>query len=478
MQRLLISAMGGEGGGVLTGWIVAAARASGLAVQATSVPGVAQRTGATAYYIEMAEQDAEGRAPVFALYPVAGQVDILLASELMEAGQAVARGFVTPDRTMLLASSHRVYAMDEKTAMGDARHDPAALRQALTARAKQAVLLDMGALARDHNVPISPVMLGALAGAELLPIAREAFEDAIRAGGRMAEANLAAFNAALAHVQAGDSEQPGPATTAAPQDPNAFPEAARETVRLGTDRLTDYQSKRYAGLYQRRLEPFASGDPELCREVARQLAPRMAFEDVIRVAQLKARPDRFERIRGELGLDEDDPFHVADYLRPGVNEICDVLPWIIARPLLALAARWPWLRRFHIGMRLRGTTIWGYFRLWSLAKLRFVRRLTYRYGVEQKAITHWLALITRAAEQDPPLAQEIAAAARLIKGYGDTAQRGRKSFERILSELAKPILEGTITPPDPATAIADAVANALADPEGAALDGYLAKMAA
>jgi indolepyruvate ferredoxin oxidoreductase beta subunit len=76
---LLINAMGGEGGGVLTGWIVAAAREAGLAVQATSVPGVAQRTGATTYYIEMAQPDRRGRAPVFALVPVAGQVDIVLA---------------------------------------------------------------------------------------------------------------------------------------------------------------------------------------------------------------------------------------------------------------------------------------------------------------------------------------------------------------------------------------------------------------
>ena len=50
---LLIAALGGEGGGVLTGWIVDAARRAGLPVQATSIPGVAQRTGATTYYIEI-----------------------------------------------------------------------------------------------------------------------------------------------------------------------------------------------------------------------------------------------------------------------------------------------------------------------------------------------------------------------------------------------------------------------------------------
>jgi indolepyruvate ferredoxin oxidoreductase beta subunit len=50
---ILIAALGGEGGGVLTNWIVAAATDLGFPVQSTSIPGVAQRTGATTYYIEI-----------------------------------------------------------------------------------------------------------------------------------------------------------------------------------------------------------------------------------------------------------------------------------------------------------------------------------------------------------------------------------------------------------------------------------------
>ena len=50
---ILVAALGGEGGGVLTDWLVAVATQSGFAVQSTSIPGVAQRTGATTYYIEI-----------------------------------------------------------------------------------------------------------------------------------------------------------------------------------------------------------------------------------------------------------------------------------------------------------------------------------------------------------------------------------------------------------------------------------------
>lgn len=483
--RLLICAIGGEGGGILTGWIVAAAHARGLAVQATSVPGVAQRSGATTYYIEFAERDAAGRAPVFSLFPVAGQVDAVMASELLEGARAVGSGFVTPDRTTLLASRHRVLAMTEKTAMGDGRLDAESLHLTLEARSKRVILIDMEALARKHGVPISAVMLGMLAGSGILAIPRDAFENAIRSGGRAVKRNLAAFGAAFDRVADGaddgetrHSHEEKPVIAPATGALDAFPEAAREVISVGIDRLVEYQGHRYSRLYLDRLAPFADGDAELCCEVARHLALRMAYEDVIRVAQLKMRPDRFARIRDELGLEGDDPFHVSEFLKPGLAEICDVLPAIVARPLLALASRHPRLARFHLPMRLRSTTVWGYLRLLLLARMRRLRRLTYRYGIEQKAIDRWVMLVARAAEREPGLGCEVAALSGLIKGYADTAGRSRESFERILSGLVEPILDGRLVPADPVTAVAEARHAALSDPEGQALERLLAPMTA
>ena len=51
--KIAILAMGGEGGGVLADWIVDMGEANGWYAQTTSVPGVAQRTGATIYYVEL-----------------------------------------------------------------------------------------------------------------------------------------------------------------------------------------------------------------------------------------------------------------------------------------------------------------------------------------------------------------------------------------------------------------------------------------
>ena len=485
---LLICAMGGEGGGVLTGWIVAAARAQGLAVQATSVPGVAQRTGATNYYIEMAALSPDGRSPIFALVPVAGEVDVVLASELLEAARAARLGFVTPERTSLIASTHRVFLIQEKMAMGDGRIDPVALETVARSRARGATTFDMDAIARETGAPISAVMLGALSGVAALPIGRGHYELAIRDSRIAVDKNLAAFTAA--HTMASGAAYrivprtvadfiaepiPAPATGPAARDPlSGFPPAARATIAIGEKRLVAWQDERYAALYRQRLEPFAAFDPVLCREVARHLALRMSYEDVIRVAQAKAAPERFERIRGELGASAgNEPFEVQDFFKPGVNELADVLPPRLARFVLGLAARHRRVRDFHIGMKLKTTTVSGYLRVWLLAKLRRWRRGTWRYAQEHAAIEAWLGLVRRAADGgDAALAREIAELARLIKGYGDTHARGTANYRRIVETLVEPALSRHVV--GAGAEVRRAREAALAEPEGTSLGNVLA----
>src|SRR6266852_8118593 len=118
---LLIAALGGEGGGVLTNWIVSAAEHAGLPVQATSIPGVAQRTGATTYYLEIYPETlpAGSPEPVFSLYPMPGDVDVIMASELLEAGRTIEMDYASPDRTTLIASTPRPFAIGEKSALGN-----------------------------------------------------------------------------------------------------------------------------------------------------------------------------------------------------------------------------------------------------------------------------------------------------------------------------------------------------------------------
>jgi indolepyruvate ferredoxin oxidoreductase beta subunit len=267
---ILVAALGGEGGGVLTDWIVAAAAELGFPVQSTSIPGVAQRTGATTYYIEIVPLPARelpGR-PVLALAPSVGDVDIVLASELLEAGRTIGSGFVTPDRTLMIASIGRAYLVVEKMAMGDGRYDNARLTKAIETHAQRHVLFDMEALAKQSGAMINAVMLGAIAGCGRVPIPAEAFERAIRADGKAVDANLRGFRAGLEAVRkaprgddkvAADDRRDASAL-AALEDTIVMPAAARDVVVAGVRRLAAYQDLAYARLYLDRLAPIRAAD--------------------------------------------------------------------------------------------------------------------------------------------------------------------------------------------------------------------------
>src|SRR4051794_19039086 len=321
---LLIAALGGEGGGVLTDWIVSAAEHLGLPVQSTSIPGVAQRTGATTYYIEIFPRPCSelgGRRPVLALSPGVGDVDVLIASELLEAGRAISMGFVTVDRTLLLSSTSRVYLTVEKMQMGDGRYDSGRLLKAVAQNAKEHLLFDMEAAAKQAGAIVNSVMLGALAASARLPISIEAFEAAIRNDGKAVESNLRGFRAGLAAAQnlsptplpRSVKRQARPTRNQLEAEAAALPVAAREFSTEGVRRLVAYQDADYARLYLDRLKPVAEADAragmrgKLLAETARHLAIRMSFEDVIRVAEAKIDPARLRRIEGEINA-KNQPF--------------------------------------------------------------------------------------------------------------------------------------------------------------------------
>ncbi len=317
--KLAILAMGGEGGGVLADWIVDLAEHNGHLAQSTSVAGVAQRTGATIYYIELfprALAESAGANPVLALIPTPGDVDVLIASELMEAGRAVQRGLVTQERTTLIASTHRVYAIAEKSAMGDGVADSRALEAACIDAAKAFVRFDMAAVSEATGSVISAVLFGALCGADVLPFTRAMFEATIERGGVGIVASLRAFGegAALARAPADPLTAPAPAPLRPVPDTHPdpavhallqrlrrdFPAPHHPVIGEGLRRLLDYQDAAYAGLYLDRLDALARhGHAALTEDAARHLALWMSYEDTVRVADLKTRATRFERVRAE-----------------------------------------------------------------------------------------------------------------------------------------------------------------------------------
>ncbi len=475
-----ITALGGQGGGVLADWILQVAEGAGWTVQTTSVPGVAQRTGATVYNVALFPPGDTERAPVLGLIPVPGDVDVCLAAELMEAGRAIQRGFVTPDRTLLITSTHRDYAIDEKSDLGDGRRDGDVVLDAAGLAAQRLVAFDMEALARHHGSVVSAVLFGVLAGTGALPFPRDAYEAAIRHAGKGVDASLAAFAAGFTRAEEPGEMSDAGAGAAEVELPRGlreqvavgYSEPLRTTVTHGVSRMLDYQDEAYAALYLARLEPFvdlSADDQPLAEEVARHLALWMAFEDTFRVADLKSRPERMARIRAEVGAAPDQLLHVTEYLHPRIEEVADSLPEPWGRRVLG----WPWLRSLvglfvgH-GRKVATHTITGYLQLWLLARGRNWRRRTPRYAREQVAIEAWLERMRAVVPENPALAVELARCQALVRGYGDTLARGHGAYERILAHATD--LAGD---PDAAATVARLREAALADEQGTRLGEVL-----
>ena len=505
--KLAIAALGGQGGGVLTQWLLNAAEASGFIAQATSVPGVAQRTGATLYYLEFfprAGAEAAGADPVLALMPQPGDVDLVVASELMEAGRAMQRGLVTRDRTTLVASTHRVFTIGEKSALGDGLADSETVLQVARATARRLVALDMEALAREHRSVISSVVLGALAGSGALPFPGEACEQAIRASGRALERNLAAFEAGRARAAAtadlSSQSEPAPAEipsaeafdpVPAPQNPRAkalmerisgeFPSTCANVLGIGVHRLVDYQNHAYAGLYLDRLLPILEQDSAarqhtLLGETARGLALWMSYEDTARVADLKTRAARFARVRAEVsggggGGGGGELMRIVDYLSPRVVEICGSLPAWLGAPLMNWNLTRRILQAFTGGRKISTDRVWGYLLMRAMAHTRAWRLSSLRHREEDARIRDWLATLAELAPRNYELAVEMAACQQLVKGYGETFERGLARFRAIAEAL--PALRGGT---DPASAVRELRAAALADEDGGEFAAALARL--
>ena len=500
---LLICALGGEGGGVLTEWLVDIARHAGYPAQATSIPGVAQRTGATTYYLEvfpvpMAELG--GKRPVFSLNPVPGALDAMVSSELLETARQVGNGMTAPDRTLVIPSSPRPPTPEERMQRGDGGPDRADMPKLVQQFSRQHQVFDMAAIAKDAGTVVSAVMLGAIAGSGLFPFKREDYEAVVKSGGKGAQASLRGFAKAFdivaaARTQASYVEQivgwapkvptasASDAGTARPKvahPTGIFPAEVEEMFALGYQRLVDYQNKAYADLYVQRLQSVLAAEREAdpqavhacatTREMARWLALWMAFDDIVRVADLKSRASRWQRVRGEVKIAEADLLKLYDHFKPGVPEFAAMLPPSFANRLVAwdrkrvAAGKQPWALPLKIGTH----SVFGMLALRTLAATRGLRPLGSRFAIEQQMITKWLQGVVQGTQRDWQLGHEIALCGRLIKGYGATNERGKENLLHVLDHLAH---GGRAE--EAAKAVRAAREAALADDAGKALDAAL-----
>lgn len=477
---LAVLAVGGQGGGVLTNWISDLATRCCYAIQMTSVAGVAQRTGATIYYVEMAPKT--DRQPVFALSPSPGDLDILIAAELMEAGRAVIRGFVTPDRTTLIASTHRILAISEKSAPGDGRAERTLVEEEIEKAAYRRVCFDMESIALKAGSMISASLFGGLARSGALPFDVSEYEAVIRDSGRGVDASLAAFHGAL-NYQPSKELTPPPAsahirgpehllsawnTLSARID--TLPVQSQLMAKAGLVKVVDYQDIDYGDEYLDYVAEFSRQGDALAIASAKYIANAMCYDDLIRVADLKTRSSRLARLRNEQEIPNGELVQVTEYFHPRAQEVCGTLPasfgaWIEAHPRCFSLLD----RLTNKGRRIRTDGILGFGMLWVVSALKSKRRKFLRHRYEAAHLSHLLEQTRTALKTDTQLAVEILKCQRLIKGYSDTHERSHSKFAKVMSAITD-----FVGKPDASDRVEQLREAALADEEGIALQAALA----
>ncbi|HXO37267.1 MAG TPA: DUF6537 domain-containing protein, partial [Candidatus Acidoferrum sp.] len=262
-----------------------------------------------------------------------------------------------------------------------------------------------------------------------------------------------------------------------------FPPASHSILLAGIERLADYQDVAYASTYLDRLEPVRdlvqrsqaqSGkkDSALLSETARYLALWMSYEDAIRVADLKTRRTRFERVHADAKVAGDQLLLINEFLHPRMEEFADIMPAALGAWLLKTS----WASRLVNRMTGKGkilqtTSLWGFLQLYWLASLRRWRPKTLRFKRELQRIEHWLKQVKDIAHADYALALEVAECPRLVKGYGDTYALGSRNFESLMRAL--PTLRKM---ENAAARLKTLRAAALADDTGKKLENALAEL--
>jgi indolepyruvate ferredoxin oxidoreductase, beta subunit len=471
--RILLAALGGEGGGVLMNWVVAAARNAGHVVQATSVPGVAQRTGSTSYYIEIAPLGEKNA--VLGLVPMPCRVDVVVSSELVETARALAFGFVTSDRTTLISSTARFYSNTEKMALGDGRFNADDVTATANELAKTAHMHDLAKIATDNGTFVSATMFGALAGANVLPWDMAHSRSVL--GDIRSEAGFDAAAAAVRGPSAPVEKFPEQITPLKILE--QLPNSLANVIAHGIDRCEDFQDAEYGQTFLTRTRSLVDiadlndhRSLHAVTEACRRLALWMTYEDICRVADLKTRTERFARIADEAKLAPGQVLKVTDYLKPRAEEIADILPVTLGRRLMKRVERGAYIPFVGTGIRLQSNGVLGFYLLRFSAYLARFRRRSYRFAEEDAAIEDWLELMHKALPRDAGFALALGELPRVLKGYSDTLIRGKRAYREILESIVRPSIEQG-QESAMASTLTRAIGEALADEDHKALSKTL-----
>lgn len=473
---VLVAAVGGQGGQLFSQWLFDAAKEAGFYPVGVGLPGLSQREGATVYYLEFfSEPEA---VSFFSPFPEKGRVQILVGLELLELLRAVRDGYLAEDG-IVIGSTHRVLTTEEKLPLKSKFVTAEQVFPFLKQQAKQCIAFDAiqaAAMAGLSERAANAILFGALAASGVLPFPPEAFRKAIEHYGVAVSFNLRAFEFGLRYREwlsqlhaledfaakewENLPEPKLPMEVQRKMEALCVDDELKTILRHAAKWLCHYQDARYferyldcvREIYERDEGRGARDELSVTKEVARILAMRMAYEDAVRVAQLKTNRQRFERMRREHQIGDETVYQVADFFSPDWDELTGLLPFKGTRDtghgtletendeLPKLPSQAEDLKRAALQIRVETSSLIGFLLLKALQLFKPLRPYSQRFKWEWAAINEWLEAIKQTLDKDYELAFLIARSGELVRGYGRTRRKTLalwRTFVQFLNALQK-----------------------------------------
>ena len=415
--NVVITGIGGTGVVTLGAVLAQAAQIEGKGAAMIEMAGLAQKGGAVHIHCRLAERPED----IAAIRVATGEADALIGGDLVVSAGAKTLGLTASGRTGAVVNSH-------ETMTGDFTRDPefripsADLSLALERRLRDRLqTFDATALAgkvMGDSIYSNMMVMGAAWQRGLIPVSREAIQEAIRLNGAAVEANLRAFE-----VGRWAAHAPDEAAATLEDKVHELPKTLDEKIAYRAEHLTAYQGARLARRYRRMLDGIT--DRAVKEAVAKGYHKLLAYKDEYEVARLLLTTR--EKAREEFGGEFRMSFHLAPPMLPGKD--AQGRPkkrrfgaWL-ERPMKLLAAM----------KVLRGTPLdpFGY-----TAERRMERRLIREYERDMAEVLAKLDDTTRDA---------IVALAELplsIRGFGPVKEAAAETAAKRREELLSAIRQG------------------------------------
>ncbi|ESR22992.1 indolepyruvate ferredoxin oxidoreductase family protein [Lutibaculum baratangense] len=421
--NVLVTGVGGMGVTTTSAVLAMAAHLDGLAATTLDMTGLAQKNGPVTSHLRISRRDVPIEGPRIPI----GQLDVLIAADLVVAAGPEACSLAAPDLTRAVhdtgVAPTAEFAMHQKLS-----YEEGALLQVLRGATAELDGADAARLAEKlfgDAIFANMILVGFAWQKGLVPIGLKAIERAIDLNGAAVDANTTAFRAGRLLAEDAGRFENVLKEEVAPREMDLEERLAF----LGTE-LAAYQDAAYAARFAAtisrvRAAEAAVGAPDLklTRAAAESLYRLMAYKDEYEVARLYAAPEFRRALDAQFEGHERVSVQLAPPLlsgtdpRTGRPRKMTFGPWVFR--LFAVMARLKWLR--HTPFDPFGRT----------AERRKERALVVMFESLLERIAGELTLERLA------LATEIAVTPQRIRGYGPVKLANVERAERRLEELLR-----------------------------------------